>query len=520
MSQAAENRIPGCQSSFTNKEYLAKLMDWLLPNNSIFANIKFHGNTKWVPRQLVILALCWAWSNATNVTDAFAEAVGWCGKLLKSSPLTSYTGFMGAMTTWNVVFIELLGPVLQARMQEIGAEFWQFGKWVLIAFDGSRASAPRTKSNEKAFCAPNYGSGNTAKYRDKKRSKNPRRRKKATAAKRRAKRAKIKANIKAAQSERQKKRAAAQTQKEQTSAPQAPQAWITMIWHVGLRLPWMWRLGPSNSSEREHVMQMLERGKFPKNTLFCGDAGFVGCPLWSAILGQGHQFIVRVGANVSLLRASADYLIEEGGSVLCWPLDSMRANHPPLRLRLVKMLIGKTKVWLLTSVLNAEDLSNEDLLLFYKKRWGIEVEFRGLKQTLDKGKLRCNNDQRLLVELNWSIMAMAIAELFALKEQLSKKRSNRRKSELPYHPTHRSLANTMRALRKCLQELNEIPEPKEDLKTQLGNAVTDRYVRKSSKKPRHRPANPDKKPLGDPNVREMTLEEKAKLRTMEEKQAA
>ena len=76
--------------------------------------------------------------------------------------------------------------------------------------------------------------------------------------------------------------------------PQEPQAWITMLWHMGLRLPWMWRLGPSNSSERDHVMDMLSTGNFPKNTLFCGDAGFVGYPLWSHILQSGADFLVRV----------------------------------------------------------------------------------------------------------------------------------------------------------------------------------------------------------------------------------
>jgi len=45
------------------------------------------------------------------------------------------------------------------------------------------------------------------------------------------------------------------------------------MWHMGLRLPWTWRLGPSNSSERGHVMEMLEKEEFPENTLFCGDAG-------------------------------------------------------------------------------------------------------------------------------------------------------------------------------------------------------------------------------------------------------
>ena len=50
------------------------------------------------------------------------------------------------------------------------------------------------------------------------------------------------------------------------------------MWHMGLRLPWTWRLGPSNSSERDHVREMLKQEAFPENTLFCGDAGFIGYP--------------------------------------------------------------------------------------------------------------------------------------------------------------------------------------------------------------------------------------------------
>jgi hypothetical protein len=101
--------------------------------------------------------------------------------------------------------------------------------------------------------------------------------------------------------------------------PQAPQVWITMMWHMGLRLPWTWRLGPSNSSERGHVIEMLEREKFPKDTLFCGDAGFVGYPLWSAILAAGSDFLVRVGGNIQLLSEQTDIKRQGDGIVLCWP---------------------------------------------------------------------------------------------------------------------------------------------------------------------------------------------------------
>ena len=38
------------------------------------------------------------------------------------------------------------------------------------------------------------------------------------------------------------------------------------MWHMGLRLPWTWRIGPSNSSERAHVEEMLEQEEMPEDT--------------------------------------------------------------------------------------------------------------------------------------------------------------------------------------------------------------------------------------------------------------
>ena len=46
-------------------------------------------------------------------------------------------------------------------------------------------------------------------------------------------------------------------------------------------------------------------------------------------------------------------------------------------------------------------------------------QFRGLKQTIDKHTLRCRNSARLLVELDWSLRALAVAELLRQKEWLA-----------------------------------------------------------------------------------------------------
>jgi hypothetical protein len=478
--RAAKKRPQRSKAPTKNLDNLKMLQEWFLGDGSIFSKIKLHGKIKWTTTFLAWLALCWGWSEARCLTDAFVEAVGVCEKMFAATPLTTYQGFMWSLVGYTPQLLPPLRLLVQQRLAQIASKFWRSDGWVPIAFDGSRSTAPRTRSNEARLCAKNYGKGKTAKYR-KKKSKGMRRRR----------------------------------NQKNKAQPQEPQVWITMLWHMGLRLPWDWRLGPTDSSERAHVLEMLQAGTFPHHTLFCGDAGFVGYPLWSKILTQGGQFLVRVGGNVHLLHQYAQCVFEKMGKerfVLCWPKDVQKANQPPLRLRLLKVRIGTTQAWLLTSVRQREKLTLRAAVRLYKMRWGIEVEYRGLKQTLDRGKLRSRNAERLLVELDWSILAMAVAELFAVKEQQANRPKKSGQHAQPPDPVKRSLAATMRALRTCLRNLNEIPKPGHDLRSQLRAAVTDSYRRnKHKKRARYRPPNPDKKPLGDPKVRPVDELEKRKL---------
>ncbi len=458
----------GTRTRVSNAVELKRLRRWLLPDGGRFADFRLHGNTTWDPVDLVWLALCWAWSEARNLTDAFTAAAEQCRRT-GVEPMGSYNGMMDVLVRWGERLITRLQPVVHERMKEIGGTHWRNGGFVPIAFDGARSSAPRTADNERALCAENYGKGVTARY-GRKKSKGLRR----------------------------KRNAARKT------IPQEPQAWITLMWHMGLRLPWTWRLGPSDSSERDHVKAMVD--EFPENTLFCGDAGFVGYPLWSRIVGAGHDFLVRVGANVHLLGEKADCeLVHRGQTVLCWPANARR--RPPLRLRLVRIRVGRTDMWMLTSVLHRHTLTRKRIAGLYAARWGIEVEIRGLKQTLDRGRLRSRNPKRLMAELHWSLTAMAVAELFALREQLAAEPTD----DDPPDPARRSLARTMRALRWALTHPRDVPEEGDDLPTRLRHARTDDYHRRSSKRARHRPRNPDKRPLGEPNLRPLEPDERLRL---------
>jgi hypothetical protein len=285
------------QACSDNKAGFKSLLNWLLEIH-IFAEDKFHGNAEWDATEVATQALIWALLETRNVTAAFDQACKHCDELELKKGQKTYQAFMNTLTHYKNTFADRLRAQFQKKAEEVGGQFWRDESWVLLGFDGSRVTTPRTASNEAAFCAPNYGQGKTAKYR-KKKSKGMRR----------------------TQNERNKPQ------------PQVPQVWITMMWHMGLRLPWTWRLGPSNSSERGHVMELLKTEKFPEDTLFCGDAGFVGYALWSEIRRAKGEFLVRVGANVNLLSQQADFKRLRDGIVLCWPKDQMKSGAQPLRLR-------------------------------------------------------------------------------------------------------------------------------------------------------------------------------------------
>ena len=470
------------QRAAKNDKLFRELINWFVPPGELFHKSEFHGNVKWNAEEVMAQTLIWSWQEAKNVTDAFDQTREICDDLKLSRTIVTYTAFMNALTRYRELFHDRMCDQFQMLAEDVGGDRFRTRGWVLIGFDGSRVSAPRTKSNERALCAPNYGKGKEAKY-GKKKSKGMRRTR----------------------------------NKQNPPQPPKPQAWITMMWHMGLRLPWSWRLGPSNSSERDHVRDMLRQEEFPEKTLFCGDAGFVGYPLWSDILKAGQHFLVRVGANVDLLSEQADIKRCGGGEVLCWPKGRMNSGEPPLRLRLVQVTVGKTKMWILTSVLSERTLSKKQITKFYKMRWGIEVEFRGLKQTLDKHTLKCRNSERLLVELDWSIRAMAVAELIALREQIGN--ASERDTDTDYDPQDRSLANTMRALRKCMRQLHKFPEA-DDLLQALSRAVVQRYNNRTDKRPRYRPKNPDKKPLGDPNITKISTEQRRKLKQLRQNATA
>ena len=447
-----------------NGQTLRAAVAWIA-DARVFDNLKRHGNTSWKMADLIMLAVVWVWSDNTKLTGAFSEAHHWSMKVLGRAAVGTYQGLLGALATWTGTLLPLMWRHLQELMQEHGQEHWRVGRWLALAVDGSRVTTPRTQENERAFCAPNYGKGKTARYRKKK-----------TTGKRRRK---------------------TKTEKMQ---PVKPQMWITLIWHMGLQMPWSWRSGPSNSSERDHFQQMLQEQKFPEHTLFCADAGFTGYGLWKAILDRGHHFLIRVGANVTLLR-NLGHVRQRAGLVYFWPDKAARQQQPPLVLRLMHFKLGKCNIYLVTNVLDEKQLSAQQAIKLYQLRWGVELQFRTVKQTFGRRKLRSRTPDRARVELDWSLLGLWMIQLFAVKEQI----------KMGEAPQHCSVALAIEVVRRTFRRWSERPECDEAFDAQLQIAVKDTHHRTSSKQARYRPNYKDKPSAGKPKILTATRKQKARL---------
>lgn len=447
-----------------NGQTLRAAVSWIA-DARIFDHLKRHGNTSWRTADLIMLTVVWVWSDKTTLTGAFSEAQHWSIKVLGRAAVSTYQGLLKALVTWTGTFLPLIWCRLQDLMHEHGEAHWRVGLWMALAVDGSRVTVPRTKDNERAFCAPNYGKGQTAKYRKKK-----------------------------TQGKRVRKKAKEKMQ------PVKPQIWITLMWHMGMQMPWSWQSGPSNSSERDHFGQILREQKFPQNTMFCADAGFIGYDLWKEILDQGHSFLIRVGANVTLLR-KLGHVRERDGIVYYWPDHAARKKQPPLVLRLLHFRLGKCNVYLVTNVLNQKLLSDKQAIKLYQLRWGVELQFRTMKQTFGRRKLRCKTPDRALVELDWSLLGLWMIQLFAVKEQI----------EIGEVPEHCSVSLAIAVVRRTFQRWSEHPSPQEAFHTQLQAATKDNYQRRGSKKARYRPDYKDKPSAGKPKILTATREHKSRL---------
>jgi hypothetical protein len=452
----------GNTASSPHHQALKQALDWLVKSAGR-SDLVFREECTWTPRGLIFTALLWAWSDEKTLTDRFflARKVVVAMEILARIPATSYEAFLKTLRTWTVALTSALVVAFRQRMQTDLADRFKVCGFQVFGVDGSRLELPRTESNEERFSPAKARGRSKSKPRRK-----PRRRARSRAA--RARRA------------REKK-------------TNSPQMWLTVMFHVGTGLPWDWRTGPSDSSERDHLRQMIDA--LPAGALVTADAGFVGYEYWRALIESGRHLLIRVGANVRLLK-NLGYVKEKNGLVYLWPDREAARNQPPLVLRLVVAQGGKHPVYLVTSVLDEATLSDKQVVEIYALRWGVELFYRHFKQTFERRKLRSRSADNAELEGTWSLLGLWAMSLHAQVELAREGVPARRIS----------VAKVLRAYRKSLREYKSVADPGESLRELVSKAVIDPYKR-ANKSSRDYPRKKHGHAIGAPEILNATKDQ-------------
>lgn len=409
----------------TNSVDLLNVLQWLISGVD-FQRILFRKDCSWTPISLAWAALCWSWSGENNLVERFH-----CSQRLiqhmqgqRAKRATSYQAFVKLLRKWTKPLIEGLQTTLRLRMENLAPEDWRLYGFIVFGVDGTKVELPRTKSNQETCSVDRHAS-------------------------------------KSGRTRRHKSKDAASLKKAEH-----PALFLTTIFHVGLQLPWNWRIGPAYSSERAHALEMLPQ--LPAGSLLTADAGFVGYPFVQEVMQQGHQLLIRVGSNVKLLK-KLGYVRESEQTVYIWPNRAARKNQPPLVLRLVIVQGSRHPVYLLTSVTSQRTLTDLQVSKIYRSRWGIEVFHRHLKQTFGRRKLCSQCAANSVIELDWSVLGICAIGAYAV-DQLQQ-------SNTP--PSKLSMAKALGAFRRIARDYLHPKRENESLTQLLTVAIKDGYTRKS-----------------------------------------
>jgi len=341
----------------------------------------------------------------------------------------SYSGFTQALVRETPRLLEPIKQRFRREMRSLATTAWKCGQWIAFAVDGSRQEAPHTAANEDELgCAG----------RDK----------------------------------------------------TAPQVFITTVWHLGLGLPWDFRIGPGTDSERHHAFDMVD--DLPPRALLVADAGFVGYALCRKLLRSGRSCLLRVGGNIRLLQKLGYYQRERGDIVYLWPQNRQeRKGQKPLVLRLICLRKGKQTLYLVTNVLNRRSLTDAEAKKLYELRWGEEVFYRSYKQTLQRRKLLSRTAATCLVESQWTMLGLWLLGLLSISRILAT-RGN---------PKAWSVARARDIVRQALRNEHLRRCPRQSLADALAQALVDNYRRTSDKTARNYPRKKKAKPPGPPKLR-------------------
>lgn len=390
-----------------------------------------------MPRFVALVAVLMAAGSAGRLVDRFkwARAVVMSMFPTRRRPGKTVQGFNAALAKQSPELLEQIVPALRQAVVDRAGAHWRTEGFVLIGVDGSRFECPMTLANENAF-------GTAGKDKT------------------------------------------------------GPQQFITTAFHAGTGLVWDWRRGEARASERAHLQSMLDT--FPQGAMVLADAGFTGYELMRQIIGGGRRFLIRVGANVTLLRKLGWVCEAHDGIVHLWPDKIQRQKkQPPLTLRLITLRDARNRTMhLLTDVLDPAELTDAQASRIYSLRWNVELCYRSIKQTMDHRKMLSDSPEGARLELDWAMVAFWLIGLMLASRQMRRKKG----------PAAWSAAAGLHALRAAC-DAAAAGRRGPQLEKTLAAAHLDTYQRTGEKKSRHWPHKKRDSPPGQPKARNATAAE-------------
>jgi hypothetical protein len=153
------------------------------------------------------------------------------------------------------------------------------------------------------------------------------------------------------------------------------------------------------SSEVPRAVEALEGA--PSGTLVLADALFCTTKFFDGLSAQGLFGVVRRNKSLQLRRISRLFERRDPEGVITDDLvEAGCGQHVPRQtLRLIKLKRGNTARTVLTNVLDPAQLSAEEALGLYRRRWGVERLFYDLKEVLNLHRFYAANTNAVAMQV-------------------------------------------------------------------------------------------------------------------------
>jgi hypothetical protein len=310
---------------------------------------------RWSLQPLVWVLLTLSWCSGQSQEERFAAARATYVSHYQHSrrPGATLAGFLTALAKLPLPVLRALAQGVRRRLAFLWVDALRVGGWLPMACDGSRLECPRSEELQQRL-------GEAGK------------------------------------------------------AGSAPSIYLTALVLLPLGVVWSWWWGKGTASEHHHLRQLLRT--LPRKTLLIADACYLGYELFMAIVQTPAAFLVRLSSRAYLYTTEQTPLEAwTEGLVSYWPSTVQQQGRPPIPARLLRIKGPKADVWLLTSVLDRQQLSHATAGQLYRWRWRNEGLFRDYKRMLGKVKLSSRTVALVHREAEGSMLALQL--LLALAVQ-------------------------------------------------------------------------------------------------------